>query len=121
MEKAFIGLDIGTQGVRGVVITPDGRVLNSCKKGFDSMNVSKEPGRQEQNPEDWWRTAMAVLAVLSDTQAEICAAAIDGTSGTLIPLDEQNRPMMNAMMYNDTRSAGQAEWIEEEARRQQAA
>ena len=121
MEKAFIGLDIGTQGVRGVAITPDGRVLNSCKKGFDSMNVSKEPGRQEQNPEDWWRTAMAVLAVLSDTQAEICAAAIDGTSGTLIPLDEQNRPMMNAMMYNDTRSAKQAERIEEEANRQQAA
>jgi len=121
MEKAFIGLDIGTQGVRGVVITPDGRVLNSCQKRFVTLNVSKEPGRQEQNPEEWWRTAQAVLMELSDTQAEICAAAVDGTSGTLIPLDEQNRPMMNAIMYNDTRSGKQAEWIEEEAHRQGAA
>lgn len=120
MEKAFIGLDIGTQGVRGAVITPDGRVLNNCKKGFAALNVSKESGRQEQDPEEWWRTAQAVLLELSDTPADICAAAVDGTSGTLIPLDEQNRPMTNGIMYNDTRSKKQAEWIEEEAGRQQA-
>lgn len=116
MKKAFIGIDIGTQGVRGVVVTEAGEVLDSCRESFADINLAQRPGRQEQNPADWWRAAQAVLRKLSETPAEIAAIALDGTSGTILPLDAHNMPLTNAIMYNDTRARRQAERLTDAAR-----
>lgn len=40
------------------------------------------------------------------TQTPVAAVCIDGTSGTIVPLDEDNKPLGNAIMYNDVRGNG---------------
>ena len=39
---------------------------------------------------------------------EVAAISIDGTSGTIVPLDKANRPLSNALMYNDPRAKAEA-------------
>ena len=38
----------------------------------------------------------------------MAAISIDGTSGTIVPLDKANRPLSNALMYNEPRAGAQA-------------
>lgn len=46
---------------------------------------------------------------------EIRAVTVDGTSGTIVPLDEKKRPLRDALMYNDMRAADQTVKIHEHA------
>ena len=64
MSDALVGLDVGTSGVKGVAISPDGEVLASAEEGYPLS--TPQPGWAEQDPEDWWRAAEAVLARLPD-------------------------------------------------------
>ena len=108
-EKVFIGLDIGTQGVRCIAATASGEVLAGESQAFSSLDLADSPERKEQRPEDWWAATCAVLQkVTSQVDAEVAALSLDGTSGSVVPVDDENRPIGNALMYNDARSAGQA-------------
>ena len=60
-QRVFIGLDIGTQGVRGIAVTENADVLAGESEAFASLNLADAPDRKEQSPEDWWSTACAVL------------------------------------------------------------
>lgn len=111
----FIGLDIGTQGARCVAADEKGRVAASASKSFAKLNCATQAGWREQNPRDWWGAAREVLrAVCAQVPAnEIRAVTIDGTSGTVVPLDAENRPIGNALMYDDARSRPQAVLLQE--------
>lgn len=50
-------------------------------------------------------------------KSDICAISVTSTSGTVIPLDKQNRPIHDALMYSDPRSAAQGERCQEIAKR----
>ena len=105
-EKLFIGLDIGTQGVRGVAVTADGRVIAGHSVPFASLNLASPdmPDRREQSPLDWWNSTVEVLKAISSAEGEIVALSLDGTSGSLVAVDEEGNPLGNALMYNDARS-----------------
>lgn len=115
LDRVFIGVDIGTQGVRGIVITDQGVILDSCSESYTRINIADQPEKKEQNPEDWWRAVQNVLKRLSTIRAEIAAVAFDGTSGTIVPIDNGNVPLMNGIMYNDARAVMQAARLESAA------
>jgi len=106
-----IGLDIGTQGVRAIAVDMKGTTLASNSAKFEKLDVSSEVNFKEQEPEDWWSASKAVLSyIVKDLAAkninanQIKAISIDGTSGTILPIDEENNPLYNGIMYNDARS-----------------
>ena len=111
----FMGIDVGTQGVRCVVADVRGGIAAAASKSFASVNIAREAGWIEQSPEDWRE---AVETVVRDCTAQLHAAgvdpariqaiSIDGTSGTIVPLDERNRPLSNGVMYNDPRAGAEA-------------
>lgn len=109
METGFIGIDVGTQGVRASVVTDTGVVLAEASRKF----VLTPESRMEQSPDDWWSATLSVmdelhkeLLGLQDT-VQVISLAVDSTSGTVIPLDGSNRPLHPAIMYSDPRAAGQ--------------
>jgi sugar (pentulose or hexulose) kinase len=59
----------------------------------------------------WWDACKACLLDLSafTANANIIAMAVTSTSGTVIPLDQFNQPLHNAIMYSDKRSSPQGE------------
>ena len=112
-EILLIGLDLGTQGVRAMLADTEGTVLASASRRYTRINAAEGAAGstwKEQSPEDWKQTALLVLVELTSMERErlkkaevyLCA---DGTSGTILPLDRANKPLSNALMYNDGRSS----------------
>ncbi len=111
----FMGIDVGTQGVRTVVVDETGRVVASKSIPFAVMNISDVPGYNEQSPEDWKN---AFEASVSDCTAqlrkagvdvsEIRAISVDATSGTMVALDANGEPLTAGIMYNDGRAKAEA-------------
>src|SRR3546814_20146279 len=106
----FIGIDIGTQGARAVLMDHQGNLLASGEEGFPLSDDSRE----EQSPEDWWKACLFTLRELIRQAGKnaglttIKAIAVTSTSGTVIPLDNINRPLHAALMYSDKRSQAEA-------------
>lgn len=119
MKKYFFGIDVGTQGARVILVDQDGEVIRSGSKKF----VLCKGFREEQSPALWWADCcelisgiMAGLPTGFDKNS-IVAAAVTSTSGTVIPLDRNNKPVHDAIMYSDPRSKEQGKRFQELALR----
>ncbi|MEY3813307.1 MAG: xylulose kinase, partial [Verrucomicrobiota bacterium] len=121
MHGFVIGLDLGTSGVRAVAIDASGKIL---ALGSATLPATKITGaRREQSPEDWWngcRTALDELSQKLDLSAAR-AIAVDATSGTILPVDNHNRPLAAARMYDDSDTGDLAAKIKTLAPRESAA
>ncbi|ANE53648.1 carbohydrate kinase [Flavisolibacter tropicus] len=106
----FIGVDIGTQGARVVLVNQNGIMVGSKEESFPLNNQSRE----EQSPELWWSSCLTSLRALCYELkpvidlSHVRAIAVTSTSGTIIPLDKSNRPLHAAIMYSDPRSVQEA-------------
>src|SRR3954471_8454283 len=108
---AYLGLDVGTSGVRGVAIDAGGTVLAQASAPLPApMPVD---GGLRQDPELWWsavaRVTQAVTAALPGHRLE--AVTGGGTSGTLLVPDSASVPLEAAGMYNDASAASLARRI----------
>lgn len=116
-EPYFIGVDIGTQGARVVLLDVAGNMLGSSEEPFPLSSQSRE----EQSPKVWWEACLRSLDSLVRQVSDkvqlqaVKAISVTSTSGTVIPLDQQNEPLHNAIMYSDKRSAAEGAWCKEMA------
>jgi len=106
---ATCGIDVGTQGVRAVVVSAAGDLLGS---GAAPIARDHRDGvLHTQLPEDWWA---AVVAAVRDAvhqagrDIEIGALALDATSGTVLVEASDGSDRGPALMYDDSRAAGQS-------------
>jgi sugar (pentulose or hexulose) kinase len=101
----WLGIDIGTQGVRALAVTDDGRVVG---EGSHPLASARDGDRHEQDPDAWWRAAAAATrgALGAVPGAPVQGVAVDATSGTVLLLDRDGRPLGPALMYDDARAAG---------------
>ena len=115
----YLGVDVGTQGVRAVVRAGESEVINEASVLFPPEPAPRLPeGWHEQSPHQWWLTTAAALSQtvgsLRDKGSaadQIAAAAVTSTSGTVVLLDQDARPLRGALMYNDGRATAQAEAV----------
>jgi len=109
----YLGIDIGTSGIRGCCIDDHGEEIASHTIGFETATMLE--GRNEQDPHGWLKQLDILLCTvrdnLSQLDAQIIAISVDGTSGTLIACDRDGRPLSPALMYNDQQAKPQAEQI----------
>jgi len=114
----FVGIDLGSQGVRLVVVTETGKVVLWRSVPLDAEDLVTESGIHEQNPTAWWNAVCQATSGLVDELKTIgyetkclTALAVDGTSGSLVAVDSHGRAVRPAIMYNDPRSAAEADEI----------
>jgi hypothetical protein len=53
----YMGIDVGTQGVRCVISDESGRLAAAKSVPFRVLNISEHPGWYEQAPEHWQAAA----------------------------------------------------------------
>jgi xylulokinase len=103
MRDACLGIDIGTTSVKIVLLRKDGVVIKSWNKPHELL--SPEPGFAEEDPASW---EDGIFALLREAAAEyagnIAAIGLTGMVPTLIPLDDQYRPLDNSIQQNDIRA-----------------
>ena len=121
MRGFVIGIDLGTSGVRAAAVDVNGKVLG--------LGTAKLPptlalgARREQHPDDWWVGVKVALRELGQ-QVDLSRAralAVDGTSGTIVPVDASNQPLAAARLYDDADTGDRAARIRALAPRESAA
>lgn len=107
----FLGIDIGTSGVKAVVVDGDQRILATA-----SVPLSISRPRElwsEQNPDDWWTAVeQAVAALRREVGAAWSGVQAIGLSGQMhgvVLLDEARLPLRPAILHNDGRAYAEAE------------
>ncbi|WCB96272.1 Xylulose kinase [Baekduia alba] len=104
----LVGLDVGTSSTKGLVIDETGAVLAEAERAYPL--ASPRPGWAEQDPEDWWRAAEAILAELRAHEAD--GIGLTGQMHGLVVLGADDRPLRPAILWNDGRSQPQCDAIE---------
>lgn len=108
----FLGIDIGTQGARVVLMDVRGEIVAQQEESFPLSDQSRE----EQSPVLWWQVCLRLLGAVTNrakeviSLADLVAASVTSTSGTVIPLDRTMEPIHNAIMYSDPRSAEEGKY-----------
>lgn len=107
-----IGLDVGTSGVKAVLATPDGRVLESASQEYPLL--TPKPGWTEQEPEAWWQASCNVLKTLVEkAPGPIEGVGLTGQMHGAVFLDGDGQVVRPALLWNDQRTAGECREIEE--------
>jgi xylulokinase len=99
----FLGIDIGTSGVKAVVAADDGTVMAT---GTAPLSVARPlPLWSEQDPDDWWRaTDAAILALPDDLRERVQGIGLAGQMHGATLLGADHRPLRPAILWNDGRS-----------------
>lgn len=102
----FLGIDLGTSGVKALLIDADQKVVGSAT---GHLEVSRPaPGWSEQNPADWIRATQEALdALKAGHGAAIAAVKGIGLSGQMhgaTLLDASDNVLRPCILWNDTRS-----------------
>ena len=107
--KRLLGIDIGTTSLKGCVFDENGNELASVSKAYTLIT---EGERVEFPAERYFELFEEAYQELS-SQGKIDALAIDTQGETLIFLDAEGKPLMNAIVWLDNRAAAEAKAIEE--------
>ncbi len=111
---AFLGIDLGTTGLRSILTDEKGSVLSVKSTGVeDSFVQSQNEKISEQDPKFWEPALFNVLKqILPEAKKySLKAVSVDSTSGTIIPVDRDRKPMCNAFLHNDIRAQDESELI----------
>src|SRR5258708_11971503 len=103
-DAAGLGLDLGTQSVRAMVVSGAGETWAA---GSHKLTSRRDGPRHEQDPEEWWHAisaaCQAAFAELPPSFA-VQGVAVDGTSGTILLVDGDGSPLTPGLMYDDSRA-----------------
>ena len=71
-DSVWMGVDVGTSGVKANLVARDGQVLASALAPL-AMSTP-HPGWAEQDPDAWWDAALAAIRRLRDERpgADVC-------------------------------------------------
>ncbi|HEX9425343.1 MAG TPA: xylulokinase [Pyrinomonadaceae bacterium] len=107
---SLLGIDVGTGGTRAVLIDSDGRIITSATVEHIPF-ASPRTGWAEQEPQDWWRAASAVVRTVLSSEGvrpeEIGAVGLSGQMHGSVLLDARDEVVRPAIIWCDQRTETQ--------------
>ena len=113
----FLGIDLGTQGVRCGVADQNGRFLTFQDAQYETSHP--KPGYAEQDPKEWLDCLDKIMYRCREELGEkvfsgIVGISVCSTSSTVLPL-ANGEPLSNAILWMDNRAVTQAGQINKTA------
>jgi xylulokinase len=108
---ALLGIDLGTSGVKAVLLGTEGDVLAEAAASYPVD--TPRPGWAETDPGAWWQAVVTAVrsARARAVGAEVQAVGVDGQMHGLVLADADGQPLRPAMLWADTRAVGEiAAW-----------
>lgn len=109
--RYLLGVDFGGSSSKATLLGEDGRVAATATCEYPTYYP--QSGWAEQNPEDSWNAFVSNVRELLEKSGvapeEIAAVALDAATHTAVLLDEQDRPVRNAIYWTDTRASAEAD------------
>jgi xylulokinase len=114
MADLLLGVDIGTQGVKGMLVNRQGEVLADAS--VEHPSIYPQPGWCEQDmAQNWWLNPAAVirrlLAASHIDPARVGAVSLSGLYPALGPTDGSGQPLRPAILYSDNRAIAEIDEI----------
>ena len=99
-------IDVGTSSMRGILFEHQGKCLTEKQEFYQATYL--ENSWVEQNPADWENALYSILkqsvAEAENMGEKIDAISITSQRSSVIPVDENIRPLSNAIMWQDKRT-----------------
>ncbi|WP_312626818.1 xylulokinase [Scandinavium sp.] len=108
----YIGIDLGTSGVKVILLSEQGDLLATQT---EKLTVSRpSPLWSEQDPESWWRATDSAMKALGaqHSLAGVKALSIAGQMHGATLLDKHQRVLRPAILWNDGRCAEECVMLE---------
>lgn len=109
--KYYIGIDVGTSGLKAVAFDRNGTICASKEREYNI--IAPSPLWAEENPLDWREAAISTLkdiASIADPD-DIVGIGLTGQMHGLVMLDENDNVLDNAIIWCDNRCEKEAEEI----------
>ena len=114
---SFLGIDLGTSGLRALLISAQGTPIGSSESHY---NVSQpNSGWSEQDPADWIAALESVISELKNTYSEFNNLIGIGVAGHMhgaTLLDSSGSVLRPCILWNDIRAKSQAKHLDETER-----
>lgn len=109
--KYYIGIDLGTSAVKLLLMDQEGNVVNIVSREYPLY--FPQPGWSEQRPEDWWeQTKEGIRELVGQVDREAVAGiSFGGQMHGLVILDEEDRVIRPAILWNDGRTGAQTDYL----------
>lgn len=99
MPSHVVGVDSSTQATKVVVVDPaDGHVVREARRAH--------PEGTEVDPRAWWTALCEALGEVGTD--DVAAIAVAGQQHGMVLCGDDGEPVRDALLWNDTRSAGAA-------------
>ena len=109
--NTYLGIDLGTSSVKLLLFTPNGEILNSVSREYPIYYP--QSGWSEQNPEDWLRETLLGIdeLLVGFSREDVRGISLGGQMHGLVILDENDKVIRPAILWNDGRTEKQTEYL----------
>jgi len=111
--KYLLGLDIGTSGVKALLVSSEGKIISSKTESYPL--TTPHPGWAEQSPYDWWEATVKVIKETVSNNpiesSEIKGISLSGQMHSSVFLNEKMKVIRPAILWSDTRTSRQCKEI----------
>lgn len=110
----YIGIDLGTSAAKLLLVEGNGRILNMVTREYPLE--FPQPGWSQQNPEDWIQAVLGGIPQLLQgfDGSQVAGIGCGGQMHGLVVLDDEDRVIRPAILWNDGRTASQVDWLNHE-------
>ena len=107
-HSAYLGIDLGTSGLKLTVVGSNGTVLAEAEAEYDVH--ARLPGHAETDPQDWAEALHRAVRRLStsrwgDRSTTLAAVGVTGQMHGIVLSDSDGRPVRPALLWPDSRAA----------------
>lgn len=112
----LIGMDLGTTNVKAILLREDGTVIASASRS--NQLIFPGSGQVEQDANLWWSNAAEIFREITSAAGPEIVASIKGIcvssqTVTMLPVDKEGTPLRNGLIWMDSRSASELQFIED--------
>jgi xylulokinase len=112
-RSCFLGLDIGTSGVKAILVAESGDVVASATMPLTMS--TPQPGWAEQDPAAWWAATREAIRAVRRARPDdrIAAVGISGQMHSSVFLDRAGDVIRPALLWCDGRTTAECAEITE--------
>ena len=109
--NTYIGIDLGTSGVKTILVDKSGNILSQATETYDCVHLKDD--YSEQNPNIWFENTIKCLKklLINQDKNSVKAISFGGQMHGLVTLGENDEIIRPAILWNDGRSVKEVEYL----------
>ena len=114
MGDLLLGLDVGTQGVKGALVDGRGRIVAQASVEHETL-VPRPDWAEHDMATNWWQNVARVTRQLLATEGvraeRVAGIGVSGLYPAMGPTDANGVPLRPAILYSDNRAVAEIDEV----------